>query len=287
MNTQSQPASSPPLAAPSAASSTANGIQIANLTFVHRSEHEVTVFDRFAAHFRANEISVILGRSACGKTTLLKLICGLLPHDQDSGAKILIDGKTPTLAQKSRILGYLPQDSNPAPWLTTHQNLTMMLRLAEVTGNHATMADSLLSALGLAEMSTRYPDKFSGGQRRKLAMAMTMVTSPSFIFLDEPFSSIDSIGKLELYTFLFTLWETLLASANGKPHGIIIVTHDIHEASLLGDRLFVLHDMPLKKPLEIENKARSYRNKPDLTQWWFTSEHKTVADQIKQALQKK
>lgn len=271
---------------PESSGTAEGGILIRELSYVHGGK--LCVLDRFNAHFRPDEISVIVGKSGCGKTTLLKLIAGLIPLPRGS-QHITIGDQPAAHAQEKRLLGYLSQDSNPAYWLTAFENLIMVLKFAGYKReDRVPLADRLLSELDIQDLRGRYPSTFSGGQRRKLAMAMAVVASPSYILLDEPFSAVDAIGRVALYRFLFSLWSQIRsarAAKGGKTScAMIVVTHDINEASLLGDRIFIFGKTPIVGATELENVALDKRNTHPTGAWWFTEEHRELSRRIYESL---
>lgn len=240
-----------------------DNIHINNLTFSYRQKNNSNiVFQNLNSSFKNNRISIVLGRSGYGKSTLLKLLCGLLkPHENNSNKQnILISGLTPSKAISEHIIGYLPQESQPAPWRTSAGNLDLSLKMARIPRDkRALIISQTLTRLGLANESKRYPHQLSGGQCRRIAIAMALVTGPSLLLLDEPFKGLDVFTQREVYRFLLEIWGDRNKDGFWSPNknefgkSIIIVTHDLQEAIVLGDYIYIMSDYPVKKFTEVYN----------------------------------
>ena len=176
----------------------------------------------------AGEFHCLIGRSGCGKTTLLKLAAGLL---SPTGGRVSPSGGVrldPTRA------GFVFQAPTLLEWLRVRDNVLLPIAVkrrptpAEVQG-----ADALLARLGLAGLSERYPRQLSGGQQSRVALARAMLLAPPLLLLDEPFAALDALTREELQRDLRDL-----AKARGTT--VMFVTHDVGEAVFLGDRVSVL-----------------------------------------------
>lgn len=258
----------------------------------HKHNPDV-IFQDLSCIFESNQISVILGRSGFGKTTLLKLICGLLNPCADNALdndenKILIAGHTPKEATFQRLIGYLPQESQPAPWRTAYKNLFLALEMAGIPrSNRSSIIKRTLSRLGLTSLSNRYPHQLSGGQRRRIAIAMILAAGPSFLLLDEPFKGLDAITQAEIYRFLLEIWENRSNDGvwttlhKGHKQSMIIVTHDLQEATLLADKIFVMVDRPVKYLKKVDNPLSKDRSPETIERLRFHPKFQKVAEKLR------
>lgn len=176
---------------------------------------------------RRGEIVTIVGPSGSGKSTLLSALAGLLPLESgrlDAGS----DAHRPAIVFQQPLL---------LPWATVAQNVALGLRYRrQRAGRHERTARALavLAQLGIADLADRFPAELSGGQAQRVAIARTMVIEPSVLLLDEPFGALDPRTRRELQDWLLTLRSALGLT-------VVLVTHDVDEALLLGDRVAVLH----------------------------------------------
>lgn len=166
------------------------------------------------------EITVILGRSGCGKTTLLKVLCGL--EQPDEGSFTLADGAVK--------VGVVFQEPRLMPWLTCRRNITFGLKKAQVIPAEI---DGLIQMVGLAGFEEAYPAQLSGGMQHRVALARALARRPNLVLMDEPFAALD-------YFTRGTLQRQLLEIHRQTGMGVILVTHNIDEAILLGDRICIM-----------------------------------------------
>ena len=231
----------------------AGGIELQEVSFTYANinsrSRPVSVFYKLNAQFLSNKISSILGKSGYGKSTILKLICGLLKPDDGI---ILINGARPYAIRSQKSLMYLPQEAFPAPWRTVTDNLSLVLEISGAKKNLHAYAQDFLSILGLSEFANYYPYNLSGGQKRRLSIGMALITRPSYVLLDEPFTGLDAITREELYCFILNIfrsqdfWIGMQRAPSGSLPTVLIVTHDLEEAALLGDNIYVI---PSKLPV--------------------------------------
>lgn len=182
------------------------------------------------------EILVLLGESGCGKTTTLKLINRLI---DPTGGEIVVDGKRTTdwdAVELRRRIGYVLQDGGLFTHMTVRHNVGIVLAL---TGreDRATCgrADEMLELVGLApdKFAERFPHELSGGQRQRVGVARALASDPGLLLLDEPFGALDAITRTNLQKEFARTVRTLGKTA-------VFVTHDLHEAMLLADRIALM-----------------------------------------------
>lgn len=217
----------------------------------------VPVLQNVDLEIARGEFACILGPSGCGKSTLLNALSGLKPPQE---GRVLVEGTDlyGDRQQSSRPrLGYVFQDPRLLPWRTVAQNISLVLDAAAVPAKvHEDITRGVLNALKIAAFYDTWPLNLSGGQRQRVAIARAMAIDPHYLLMDEPFSTLDELTARELRQELLRIWQE-----SGKT--IIFVTHSIHEAVFLADRIFVLTTNPgrLYRTIEVEvPRPRAYED---------------------------
>jgi osmoprotectant transport system ATP-binding protein len=194
----------------------------------------VVALDGVSIEVKRSECLVLIGESGSGKTTLLRCFNRLI--DPDEG-RVLIEGadaaELDPIALRRRI-GYVPQDGGLLPHWRVQRNVELVPWLRAVA-NARELAVRALDLVGLdpALFGQRWPRELSGGQRQRVAVARALAARPDLILLDEPFGALDAITRADLQTTFKRIRRELGVTA-------LLVTHDLHEAFLLGDRIVVL-----------------------------------------------
>lgn len=166
------------------------------------------------------KITVLLGKSGCGKTTLLRLLAGLeLP---DKGFIAIPEGVK---------LGMMFQEARLMPWLTCRENITLGL----AKGYDKQAIEELLQTVGLSKFAEAYPYQLSGGMQQRVALARTLAQRSQMILMDEPFAALDYFTRLQMQQEVLRI-KGLLKT------GVIFVTHNIDEALALGDKILILQE---------------------------------------------
>ena len=192
---------------------------------------ETLVFDGLDLSVDPGEVCCLLGPSGCGKTTLLHLLAGLeVPTD----GRVEIDGETVTSPDYR--WGVVFQDPLLYPWLSVRENVAIgpRLRGEEPEADHV---DDLLELVGLDGLEDAAPADLSGGMAQRASLARTLANEPEVLLLDEPFSALDQLTKMELQDELLRIVDELGVTA-------VFVTHDIDEAVYLGDRVAIMGPVP-------------------------------------------
>ncbi len=184
----------------------------------------------------AGEILVLLGESGCGKTTTLKLINRLI--DPTSG-QVIVEGKPTTdwdPIELRRRIGYVLQEGGLFPHFTVSENvgLTLKLRNTKLSQTRSRL-DEMLTLVNLepSRFADRYPQELSGGQRQRVGVARALAADPEIILLDEPFGALDVLTRTSLQKEFAAMVLEMGKTA-------IFVTHDLHEAKLLGSRIALM-----------------------------------------------
>ncbi|MDJ0012232.1 ABC transporter [Rhodococcus sp. KBW08] len=185
------------------------------------------------------EFVSVIGPSGCGKSTLFQILTGLLNPDQGS---VVYHG---TEAQ-GRYSAYMPQKDLLFPWLTAQDNACLGLTLGGMSKAAAReKVNSLMSTFRLDGYADAYPFELSGGMRQRVALLRTMVLERPIMLLDEPFGALDYLTRTELQ-----LWLSQVCSDLGL--STVLITHDVPEALLLSDRVYVLSNRPAEVRLVLE-----------------------------------
>jgi ABC-type nitrate/sulfonate/bicarbonate transport system ATPase subunit len=181
----------------------------------------------------ANEFVAIVGRSGCGKTTLLNMVAGLLRPTQ---GLILIDGKYVQGPGNDR--GMVFQNSALFPWLTAIQNIEFGPKNRGVPKKERLQqAQELIELVRLEGFETKYPRELSGGMRQRVAIARALAMDPDILLMDEPFGALDELTRSEMQDELLRIWEA-------RKKTVLFITHSIFEALYLSDRVIVLSPHP-------------------------------------------
>ena len=196
---------------------------------------EKKILESLSLSVQAGEFISILGPSGCGKSTLLRVAAQLQP---------LSAGRYQCSAKE---LGYVFQDHTLLPWLNAEQNVDLPLTLrGEITEKVSQQSRRLLAMVGLAGKEKYYPDQLSGGMRMRVSLARALALSPALLLLDEPSGALDEMTRNQLNETLASLHESLKFTA-------LHVTHSVHEAAYLADRVFILGGQPAKIIKELSN----------------------------------
>ena len=179
------------------------------------------------------ELVSIIGESGCGKTTLLRIIQGLV--HLDSGL-ILVDGVP--VSKPGRDRGFVFQHASLLPWRSARHNVEFGLELQGIApAERASRAESLLNLVGLAHAADQYPHQLSGGMQQRIGLARALAIDPAILLMDEPFSALDAQTRE-------VLQDELLRIHAETEKTTLFVTHDLDEAIYLSDRVVVLAAKP-------------------------------------------
>ena len=196
----------------------------------------VVALDRVSIEVHRGECVALIGESGAGKTTLLR--CFNRMTDPDDG-RVLVDGADVGAMDPiplRRRVGYVPQDGGLLPHWRVRRNVALVPWLRRLP-DQVVLADRALRLVGLEPESfgERWPRDLSGGQRQRVAVARALAAGPDIVLLDEPFGALDAITRADLQTSFLSLRAELGLT-------LLLVTHDLHEALLLADRIAVMRE---------------------------------------------
>ena len=184
-------------------------------------------------HAEEGEFVSIIGPSGCGKSTLLNIIAGL---DSPTSGSVELHGSTDRLRLGS--VGYMQQKDLLMPWRSVLGNAVLGLELQGIPKKEAgERARQHLGRFGLEGFENAYPHELSGGMRQRAAFLRTVLADQEVFLLDEPFGALDALNRTQIHQWLTGLWESMQKT-------IVLVTHDVDEAILLSDRVYVMTARP-------------------------------------------
>lgn len=237
--------------------STVPAVRLAEVrrTFDGSDKGTIVALDGLSLEVAAHEVVAIIGPNGSGKSTLLRIIGGLL--EADTGT-VEVEGRP--VAGPDPAVGFVFQEPRLLPWRDALGNVAYPLELAgESRPPREARAHELLKLVGLDGFATARPHQLSGGMRQRVAIARALALRPTILLLDEPFSALDALSRERFDIELLRLWERTSTT-------VIMVTHSIPEAVLVGDRTLVLSarpgrvvvevPSPLGRPREIDDLAR-------------------------------
>jgi NitT/TauT family transport system ATP-binding protein len=209
-------------------------------TFVSREDRaqRYTAVKNTTLVVAPGEFVSVVGPTGCGKSTLLNVAAGLL---EPSAGAVRVFGEA--LSGVNSRAGYLFQTDALMPWRNAVANVTAGLEFRGVARHEALeKANEWLRRVGLAGFGDRYPHQLSGGMKKRVALAQTLILDPEILLMDEPFSALDIQTRQLMENELLELW-----SANRK--SVVFITHDLEEAIALSDRVVVLSAGPETRPI--------------------------------------
>lgn len=208
-------------------------LDITGLTIAARDR--VLVQD-LSLHLPARGVTALIGPSGCGKSSVLKWMAGVLPKALTVQGRLQITHRP--ITPPDAAIAYQPQSDALFPWLTLAENAALGLRIAGQSGPvlRARVRDAF-APFGLEGLQEHYPAEISGGMRQRVAFLRTMLRDTPFVLLDEPFSALDAVTRLRMQ-------DWLTARLRETPRSVLLVTHDLHEATQLADRILVMAAAP-------------------------------------------
>jgi NitT/TauT family transport system ATP-binding protein len=189
------------------------------------------------------EFVTLLGPSGCGKSTFLKMVAGLT--EPSDGRLLLWRKPVARLHETGRTLSYVFQEPTLMPWHTVYRNVRLPLELAGVPKREADQrVREVLELVGLGRFAEALPRELSGGMQMRVSIARGLVVRPNLLLMDEPFGALDEITRNKLDSDLLELWQRQRLT-------VVFVTHSIHEAVFLSQRVVVMAARPGRVVAEV------------------------------------
>ncbi len=217
-------------------------LEVRNVSFGYDERQIISNVD---IELKDNELVSLLGVSGSGKSTLFNIIAGLLKPD---AGKVIYRGED--ITGKSGIISYSFQKDLLLPYMTIEENVALPLLIKKEKKSKALVkANEMLKEFKLDAYAKKYPKELSGGMRQRIALLRTYLFSKDVSLLDEPFSALDAITKDEMHDWYMNMRRKYKTST-------IFITHDVDEAILLSDRIYILGDGSIKTEIKIETSVR-------------------------------
>lgn len=210
--------------------------EVISIKNINKRFNERVIFNDFNIDFYKNKVNCIIGKSGCGKSTLLNIISGIIPND---------DGNFETIDKYG--ISYIFQDDRLIDWLTVGENISLIVKKIYPKQKTKELCDKYLDLVGIKEYKNYYPQMLSGGLRQRVNIARAFIYPSKIVIMDEPFKSIDVINK----KIIMNNFKKILEK---EERTVLFVTHDIEEAILLSDKIYVLGNSPVKIKKVFENK---------------------------------
>ena len=215
-----------------------NKLDIKDVSFSWNSSN-TAIFEKFSLQIDPSQVTAILGKSGCGKTTLLRLLAGL---NRPTSGHILSSGSEIISPSPDRTL--LFQEYALFEWMTVRENIQVAIEFAQRPNTSENDISQILDLVGLGQAASLYPNELSGGMQQRAALARAIAVRPKLILLDEPFSALDIHTRQNIQAEVARILENMNS-------GAVLVTHYVEEAVFLADRVIVLGGAPAKIVLDL------------------------------------
>ena len=245
-------------------------IDIQNISFEYQNTSKLfPVIESINLTIEKGSFVSVIGPSGCGKTTLLRLIAGFITP---KSGLILINGKLPSIAMKSRLIGYVFQQPVLFEWRTLRQNIELPGEIFKQK-SIISKSEEYMKLVGLADVFDYYPHELSGGMQSRAAIARALIHQPDVLLLDEPFADLDEINREHMNLELLRIW-------NETNTTMVFVTHNLEEAIFLSDTIYVLSSKPAKVFTMIDVALR----RPRTIDIFDTPEYGIYLEKVRKAL---
>ena len=228
-------------------------LRFENVSYQYPGE-DFDIIDGLSFSVEPGSFHCIVGVSGCGKSTIFRMINGLLPP---KAGTISVNGKP--ITAREHYCGYMPQKDMLFPWRTIGENLALPLEIQRgyTKAQQRDMIDAALADVGLDGCRDKRPDELSGGMRQRAAFARTMLTGSDLLLLDEPFSALDFLTRISMQEWLLEQWQR-------HKKTILFITHDVEEAIFLSSSVLVVEKTPIHALREIPVPMSYPRTRQDL-----------------------
>ena len=228
-----------------------------NVTFRY-PEDETAMMENLSFHVERGAFVSLIGASGCGKSTVFRLINRLL---EPQNGEIFVDGKE--IHQIRSYAGYMPQKDLLFPWRTIEKNLCLPMEIQKIGREEQKVwVPRVLEQVGLEGYRNKYPKDLSGGMRQRISFARTLLTEADLMLLDEPFSALDALTRMDMQEWLLHQWEHFHKT-------IVFITHDVEEAVFLSKKIYIITETPMTH-LEVVDvpegypRNREFLRRPDI-----------------------
>lgn len=210
-------------------------LEFRDVSFKYEEDEEPMMTD-LSFHVEDGEFVSIIGASGCGKSTIFRLINGL---EKPQKGGIFVNGRS--ISEQKNYSAFMPQKDLLLPWRTIEKNVCLPMEIMRVPEDERRKAArAALEQVGLLDYAEKFPKDLSGGMKQRVAFARTLLSGADMLLLDEPFSALDYLTRVDMQEWLLSQWQD-----SGKT--IIFITHDVEEAVFLSKRIFVIQNRPFSK----------------------------------------
>lgn len=195
------------------------------------------------------EFVSLVGTSGCGKSTILRMIAGLIAPTTGT---IMLNDKQ--IKEPSSDVGMVFQKPTLYPWLTVEDNVSFSLRMQHKYKEHKDEVERMINVIGLEKFKKDYPGQLSGGMAQRVALARAMINKPGILLMDEPLGALDAFTRMNMQNEILDMWKL-------NKQLVIMVTHDIDEAVYMSSRVLVMDAHPGRIKAEINIDMDYPRNR--------------------------
>ena len=226
-------------------------LQFENVSFRY-AEDDFDMMRNLNFQVEDREFVSIIGASGCGKSTIFRLINGLEKLQQ---GRNLVDGRP--VQELKNYSAFMPQKDLLFPWRTIEKNICLPMELAKVPkAEQEKRCKEVLEQVGLSEYAKKYPKDLSGGMKQRVAFARTLLSGADLLLLDEPFSALDYLTRVDMQEWLLHQWEHYHKT-------ILFITHDVEEAIFLSKTIYIIQDRPFSQMERVEVPLSYHRISED------------------------
>ncbi|WP_455193614.1 ABC transporter ATP-binding protein [Eubacterium ramulus] len=219
-------------------------------SFLKTESDEVThALDQINLKIEKGEFISIVGTSGCGKSTILRMVAGLIPPTQGA---LIFDGEE--IKGPSPKRGMVFQKPTLFPWLTVEKNISFSLRMQGKYRGNEKKVEELLNMVGMQDFRKDYPHQLSGGMAQRVALIRTLINEPEILLLDEPLGALDAFTRMNMQDEILNMWKK-------QGNTVLMVTHDVDEAIYMGTRVLVMEPRPGKIKEDIRINLDYPRNR--------------------------
>lgn len=247
-------------------------LQFENVSFRY-AEDDFDMMRNLHFQVEDREFVSIIGASGCGKSTIFRLINGLEKLQQ---GKILVDGRP--VQELKNYSAFMPQKDLLFPWRTIEKNICLPMELAKVPKEEQEKrCKAVLEQVGLAEYAKKYPKDLSGGMKQRVAFARTLLSGADLLLLDEPFSALDYLTRVDMQEWLLHQWEHYHKT-------ILFITHDVEEAIFLSKTIYIIQDRPFSQMERVDVPLPYPRNREDLKRADIVELKETLIEKLRRSV---
>ena len=247
-------------------------LQFENVSFCY-AEDDFDMMRNLNFQVEDREFVSIIGASGCGKSTIFRLINGLEKLQQ---GRILVEGRP--VQELKNYSAFMPQKDLLFPWRTIEKNICLPMELAKVPkAEQEKRCKDVLEQVGLSEYAKKYPKDLSGGMKQRVAFARTLLSGADMLLLDEPFSALDYLTRVDMQEWLLHQWEHYHKT-------ILFITHDVEEAIFLSKTIFIIQDRPFSQMERVEVPLSYPRNREDLKRPDIVELKETLIEKLRRSV---